>query len=130
MHSHSQNQMPQRAASAVYTILLRQPEDKTMLSYLQFYTDLPDVDRERVEDLERAPFVDLFARAVAALSEGRHQEAVELAEKSLDGYLGAEERCRAGCGRRGSGAGSGQGDLTSINIGFICYVKLSIINVI
>ncbi|XP_076177927.1 prolyl 3-hydroxylase 1 isoform X2 [Ptiloglossa arizonensis] len=85
------------AANAMYTFLLKHPDHKASLETLQHYLTLPGVIAEKVVNLEAAPYVNIYLKAVAAYENENYANAVDHFETSLRSYLESEEECRFFC---------------------------------
>lgn len=64
---------------------------------LKYYLELPDVAKEKVVNLEAAPFLQKYTRGVRAYEDENYAEAVVNLENSLESYIESEEQCRIYC---------------------------------
>lgn len=87
----------QDAANAVFTFLVHHPEHEASVANLKFYLNLPDVSEDKVQNLEAAPFVELYFNGVTAYEKENYADAVMFFEKSLRSYVKSEEECRLYC---------------------------------
>ncbi|XP_054005345.1 prolyl 3-hydroxylase 1-like isoform X1 [Hylaeus anthracinus] len=92
-----QKERYQDAANAIFTYLVRHPEHEASTATLKNYLTLPGVEPENVVNLEGAPYVSMYLRAVSAYENENYAEAASLFEASLRSYLDSEEECRFYC---------------------------------
>ncbi|GLG97441.1 Uncharacterized protein GBIM_04206 [Gryllus bimaculatus] len=92
-----QKKMLQKAASAAFTALVANPEENAMINNLKFYSSLPEVNMNAIENLEIKAFVPLYIQGVEAYNKGDFASVINLLEQSLKKWLRAAEECRAYC---------------------------------
>ncbi|CAG9759258.1 unnamed protein product [Ceutorhynchus assimilis] len=87
----------QRAASAAFTFLVSNPDNKIMSDVLQQYAALPEVEMKDVVNFEAKDYVYLYVYGVDAYQKKEWVTAINNMEESLVSYLHAEDECRAQC---------------------------------
>ncbi|RLU20866.1 hypothetical protein DMN91_007480 [Ooceraea biroi] len=92
-----QKKRHQDAANAAFTFLTQHRDHEMIEKSLKFYIDLPDVQLEKIVNLEAAPFVKMYVRGVSAYENEHYAEAVAEFESSLESYMESEEKCRIYC---------------------------------
>ncbi|XP_069694101.1 cartilage-associated protein-like isoform X2 [Periplaneta americana] len=92
-----QTNMLQKAASAVFTFLVTHPDNEVMRDNLQFYSNLPEVNIDSVENFEAREYVSLYIRGSDAYQHEDYKAVIRFIEESLEDILRAEEECRAYC---------------------------------
>lgn len=87
----------QKAASAAFTYLVRNPEDKSMRSNLEYYLTLPEVDAREITNFESEEFLPLYLHGMNAYNNEDWESVVAYMEESLQAYFASEQRCRVLC---------------------------------
>lgn len=86
-----------QAASCAYTFLTMNPEHEVMRSNLQFYASVPGLDLDKVKNLEKETFQELYLMGNEAYNKKNYHEVVHYFEAALEEYYEAEEHCRLLC---------------------------------
>ncbi|XP_021914351.1 prolyl 3-hydroxylase 1-like isoform X2 [Zootermopsis nevadensis] len=92
-----QKNLLQKAASAVFTYLVTNPESVVMQENLKFYSNLPEVDINQVVNFEAKNYVSLYIHGSEAYQHEDYKSVINYIEESLQDYLRGEEECRAYC---------------------------------
>lgn len=92
-----QKNLLQKAASAVFTFLVTNPDHEVMLENLKFYSNLPEVDMHQVVNFEARNFVSLYIHGSDAYQREDYKSVISYIEESLEDYLRGDEECRAYC---------------------------------
>ncbi|PNF23098.1 hypothetical protein B7P43_G09122, partial [Cryptotermes secundus] len=92
-----QKNLLQKAASAVFTYLVNNPDNKVMQENLKFYSELPEVDMSEVVNFEARNYVSLYIHGAEAYQHEDYKSVISYIEESLEDYLRAEDECRAYC---------------------------------
>ncbi|KAM9208398.1 endoplasmic reticulum protein SC65 isoform 2-T2 [Dugong dugon] len=87
----------EKAVSAAYTFLQRNPKHELTAKYLNYYRGLLDAAEDPLTDLEAQPYEAVFLRAVKLYNSGDFRSSTEDMERALAEYLAAFARCLAGC---------------------------------
>ena len=87
----------QDAANTLFTFLVRHPDHAASIETLKHYLTMPDVEAEKIVNLESAPYVSIYFKGVSAYENEDYKEAAGLFESSLRSYLASEEECRFYC---------------------------------
>ncbi|XP_075417930.1 endoplasmic reticulum protein SC65 isoform X2 [Tenrec ecaudatus] len=87
----------EKAMSAAYTFLQRNPKHELTTKYLNYYRGLLDATEEPLTDLEAQPYEAVFLRAVKLYNSGDFRSSTEDMERALAEYLMVYARCLAGC---------------------------------
>uniref|UniRef100_G3SVG5 Endoplasmic reticulum protein SC65 n=1 Tax=Loxodonta africana TaxID=9785 RepID=G3SVG5_LOXAF len=87
----------EKAVSAAYTFLQRNPKHELTAKYLNYYRGLLDAAEEPLTDLEAQPYEAVFLRAVKLYNSGDFRSSIEDMERALAEYLAVFARCLAGC---------------------------------
>lgn len=103
----------QKAASAAFTFLVNNPDDKMMVKNLKYYSGLPEVDMKDIINFEAKVYVAthstlnnktnlqdyvyLYTYGSDAYQKKDWDTAINNMEESLASYLHAEDECRAQC---------------------------------
>ncbi|XP_030040165.2 cartilage-associated protein [Manduca sexta] len=95
---YEMNALP-KAASAAYTFLIGNPNDKAMQGNLQYYAQQPEVDMNELVDFEGDDYVQLYRLGIKAYNQKNWADTVANLEEVLTDYFSAENICRMECER-------------------------------
>lgn len=95
-----QMNMAPKAASAVFTYLVANPDDEQMKSNLQYYTQQREVDANEVTDFLSDDYQALYRLGLDAYQQNNWLDAVANMEEVLTDYFTSENSCRVECERQ------------------------------
>lgn len=93
------NALP-KAASAVYTYLVANPDNEQMKNNMQYYIEQPEVDVKEVVDLLSEDYMLMYKLGKQAYNKNNWRETIASMEEVLSDYLSWENSCRVECERQ------------------------------
>ncbi|KAJ2947894.1 hypothetical protein O0L34_g9684 [Tuta absoluta] len=96
---YQKNMLP-KAASSVFTFLVANPDDETMMQNLQYYVNQPEVDANEIVDLLVEDYTVLYRLGIKAYKSENWRETIASMEEAITDYLSSENNCRVECERQ------------------------------
>lgn len=93
------NALP-KAASAVFTHLVINPNNEQMQGNLRYYIEQPEVDANEVVDLQSEDYKVLYKLGIQAYKNSNWGETIANLEEVVSDYILSENMCRADCERQ------------------------------
>lgn len=93
------NALP-KAASAAFTHLVVNPDNKEMQWNLKYYVDQPEVDANEVVDLQSEDYKVMYKLGIQAYKKFNWAETVASMEEVVTDYIHWENMCRVDCERQ------------------------------
>ncbi|XP_026320102.1 cartilage-associated protein-like [Hyposmocoma kahamanoa] len=93
------NALP-KAASAVFTHLVVNPDNEQMQRNLKYYIEQPEVDANEVVDLQSEDYTVMYKMGIQAYKNNNWGETIASMEEVVSDYILWENMCRADCERQ------------------------------
>uniref|UniRef100_T1JC44 procollagen-proline 3-dioxygenase n=1 Tax=Strigamia maritima TaxID=126957 RepID=T1JC44_STRMM len=87
----------QQAASSAYTFLSWNPNSEVMQYNFKYYSNLENIEIDKVKNLETRTFQELYLMGNEAYNSKKYHEVMHYFETALEEYFVAEEECRLLC---------------------------------
>ncbi|GBP49331.1 Prolyl 3-hydroxylase 1 [Eumeta japonica] len=86
-----------KAATAAYTYLITNPDNKVMWKNYHYYIEQPEVDQKEVIDLESLEFIVSYKLGKDSYQQKNWGETIAAMEEALNKYIHFENDCRFEC---------------------------------